>query len=89
MQATSVLADADKVNLFDSMLAYAGRYTLDHEKVVHHVDISWNQMWTGTDQVRFYKLDAGILILKSTPAKDPYTGQETVHTVTWERLQSR
>ena len=33
----------EKLGLFDSMLAYAGTYTLDSEKVVHHVDISWNQ----------------------------------------------
>ena len=33
----------EKLRLFDSMLAYAGTYTLDSEKVVHHVDISWNQ----------------------------------------------
>ena len=24
--------------------------------VFHHVDISWNQSWTGTDLVRLYKL---------------------------------
>ena len=33
--------DAEKAALFDSMVAYAGRYTLDGEKVVHHVDASW------------------------------------------------
>src|ERR1700750_2904719 len=44
--------DDEKLTLFDSMLAYAGTYTLDHEKAVHHVDASWNQAWTGTDQVR-------------------------------------
>jgi Lipocalin-like domain len=49
--------DDEKLTLFNSMPAYAGTYTLDHEKAVHHVDASWNQAWTGTDQVRFYKLD--------------------------------
>jgi hypothetical protein len=35
-------SDDEKLTLFDSMLAYAGTYTLDHEKAVHHVDASWN-----------------------------------------------
>jgi hypothetical protein len=30
----------EKLALFDSMIAYAGRYTLDDEKVVHHIDVS-------------------------------------------------
>ena len=32
--------DAEKLRLFDSMLAYAGTYSLDEDKVVHHVDAS-------------------------------------------------
>ena len=45
--------DQEKVKLQESMFAYAGTYTADGEKVVHHVGISWNQSWTGTDLVRF------------------------------------
>ena len=52
-----VPTDEEKVKLQESMFAYAGTYTADGEKVVHHVDISWNQSWTGTDLVRFYKLE--------------------------------
>ena len=61
----------EKIRLFDSMLAYAGTYTLDDEKAVHHVDASWNQAWTGTDQVRFYKLDGDRLTITGAPAKGP------------------
>jgi hypothetical protein len=25
--------------------------------VVHHIDTSWNQAWTGTDQVRHFVLE--------------------------------
>ena len=31
--------DTEKLRLFDSMLAYSGTYTLDDEKVIHHVDV--------------------------------------------------
>src|SRR5215468_9578700 len=33
--------DTEKLRLFDSMLAYAGTYTLDDEKVIHHVDVNY------------------------------------------------
>jgi hypothetical protein len=52
-----LLTDQEKVKLLESMSAYAGTYAADGEKVVHCVDTSWNGSWTGTDQVRFYKLD--------------------------------
>ena len=36
-----VPTDEEKLKLQDSMFAYAGTYTADDEKAVHHVDISW------------------------------------------------
>jgi len=44
-----VPTDEERVKLFQTMFAYAGTYTWDVERVIHHVDISWNQAWTGTD----------------------------------------
>ncbi len=85
--ATLPPSDVDKLRLFDSMLAYAGTYSLDNEKVVHHVDASWNQAWTGTDQVRFYRLEGDKLTISGAPARDPYTGQEVIHRIEFKRLQ--
>ena len=78
----------EKCALFDTMLAYAGNYTVDSEKVIHHVDASWNQTWTDTDQVRFYQLDGDTLTISSAPASDPYTGQEVVHRIVFRQLPS-
>ena len=36
--ATLPPSDAEKLKLFDSMLAYAGTYSVDDEKAIHHVD---------------------------------------------------
>jgi hypothetical protein len=47
--------DEERIKLHQTMIAYAGTYTLESDKVTHHVDISWNEAWTGTDQVRFYR----------------------------------
>jgi hypothetical protein len=84
--AATPATDAEKLTLFDSMLAYAGTYTLDEEKAVHHVDASWNQSWTGTDQIRYYKLDGGKLTISGAKAPDPYTGQEIIHRIEFERV---
>src|SRR4051812_30308802 len=40
--------DEERATLWNTMFAYAGSYTVDANKVMHHVDISWNQVWTGT-----------------------------------------
>jgi len=79
--------DAEKIKLFDTMLAYAGTYSVDEEKAVHHVDASWNQAWTGTDQVRFYKLEGDKLTISGAPAKDPHTGQEVIHRLEFKRVR--
>ncbi len=79
------LTDVDKIRLFDSMLAYSGTYELMDDRVVHRVDASWNQIWTGTDQVRYFKFDRGRLHLWGTPATDPYSGKQVIHRMTFEK----
>ena len=50
-------SDEEKIALFDTMFAYSGTYTVESDRVVHHVDLSWNEAWSGTDQVRFCEVD--------------------------------
>jgi len=38
-----VPTDEERIKLFSTMISNAGTYTFDAEKVIHHVDISWNQ----------------------------------------------
>jgi hypothetical protein len=84
---TSLTATVEeKIALYDTMFVYAGTYTVHPDRVIHHLDMSWNEAWTGTEQVRFYKLQGNRLTFTSTPAKNPLDGQEVVHEVLWERL---
>src|SRR6516162_6079419 len=78
-------SDKEKIALFDTMFAYSGSYTVESDRVVHHVDLSWNEAWSGTDQVRFCKVDNHKLTYTSSPGKNPFDGREVVHEVTWER----
>jgi hypothetical protein len=78
-------SDQDKLGLFNSMFAYSGTYTADHEKLVHRIDMSWNEAWSGTEQVRFYTLAGGLLTLRGAPSRDALDGQMVVHAVTWAK----
>jgi Lipocalin-like domain len=77
--------DDEKIALFNSMVAYSGTYTIQPDRVIHHVDMSWNETWSGTDQVRFCKIEGNILTFTSAPAKNPLGGSEVVHEVIFER----
>ena len=76
--------------LYKSMLAYSGTITLSPDpqglKMVNKVDISWNDAWTGTEQVRYLSMDGPRLVIKTAPIKNPFhEGEVTVSTLVWER----
>jgi hypothetical protein len=79
--------DEEKVKLQETIFAYGGTYTVDGEKVIHHVDISWNQSWTGTDLVRFYKLNDNILTITTASAPGAIDGEEGKFILVWEKVQ--
>ena len=81
-----IASDAEAVALFRTVVAYAGRYTVEADRILHHVEQSWNETWTGTDLVRFYKLDGNRLALTTAPAPNPRDGAMSVSTLVWERL---
>jgi len=87
--ATDVPTDAERIELFGGLIAYTGSYTIDGDKVSHHIDTSWNQAWTGTTQVRQFRADGKSLSLKGTTvnALTGTTGREGSFVVTWTRVE--
>ena len=86
------LTDEERIALYETMFAYAGTYSLEAGsveagKVTHHVDISWNEVWNGTDQVRFYEVNGNILTIRAR-AVDPTSGTEAQYVVIWEKVVS-
>ncbi len=79
---TSAEAEA----LYRSMLSYAGRFTVDGDVVTHHVDISWNESFTGGDQKRHFRFDSERLILSTPQSADPIEGKMSVRRMTWQRI---
>ncbi len=77
--------DNEKVALFDTMFAYAGRYTVQADAVIHHVDVAWNESWTSTDQIRLFEVSGNTLTL-ATRITDPASGTEAHYAVVWEKV---
>lgn len=73
--------------LFNSVLAYGGTYELNGNEITHHVDISWNETWTGSDQTRVFRFEGELLKLSTRPSPDPRTGTISVRTMTWEKVK--
>jgi len=50
-----------------------------------YVDISWNEVWNGTDQVRLYEVNGSTLTITSR-LTDPTTDTEARYDLVWERV---
>lgn len=82
----STLSDADRVALFRTLLAYAGTFTFDGKVVIHHVDVSWNNNWTGTNQVRNVRIEGRILYITTNVQPSAIDGKPSIGILTWEKV---
>ena len=81
------IADEQRSRLFSSMLAYSGTYKFDGKTIEHHIDLSWNQVWSGTTQVRDIKKDGDRLIYTTQPGPSPIDGSMGFATLVWEKVK--
>jgi len=81
------MTDQNRIDLFKTMLAYGGKYTFDGKTLKTRVDISWNENWTGTEQVRTVKFEGNRLILSTIPSIGSLDGKIENIVLTWERIQ--
>ena len=77
----------DMVQLFSSMYAYAGTFTIDGNTVTHHVDISWNENWTGTPQLRNVRLDGEKLYISTNPQSNGIDERIMVNELVWVKVR--
>jgi hypothetical protein len=52
----------------------------------HHIDISWNQGCTGTDQVRFFELEGDTLTITTAPYRRYLDGHESRSMLEWDKV---
>jgi hypothetical protein len=84
---------AECERLMKTMTSYAGRWRVDPEAsqdadsgvLYHEVEVSWNELWTGSKQRREFRLDGNRLSL-STSQPDQHTGVPIRRSLIWERV---
>jgi Lipocalin-like domain len=81
------LTDQQRQRLFGTMLAYTGTYKFDGKTIEHHIELSWNEVWSGTVQVRDVKKVGDRLIYTTRPAPSPIDGSMGFATVVWEKVK--
>ncbi|NPT45599.1 hypothetical protein GNZ12_30615 [Paraburkholderia sp. 1N] len=82
-----VPTEAERVELYNGLVAYAGTYSIEGDKISHHVDASWNQSWTGTTQVRQFRIEGKTLYTKTLPARNALTGKESSSVLIWVKVE--
>ena len=80
---TSTAAMAE---LFRSVVAYSGKWTIDSEKFATEVDIAADPGWVGTTQVRYYTFDGQIRSLRTVPLElATHPGRKAVVYADWKK----
>jgi hypothetical protein len=86
--AASTYTDAELVDFYKQIIgAYAGTYSIEGNKVIHHVLTAWVPTWIGTDQVRYFEINGNNLSIKTAPFTGPISGRQTVSTLTFVRVE--
>lgn len=80
------MTDQQRADLFKTMIAYGGTYTFDGKTLTSHLDVTWNQAWTGTDIVRHVTFEGNKLILTADPHKSYVDGNVISAVMTFEKL---
>jgi hypothetical protein len=78
-------SDREKIDLFNSMLAYSARYTLKDDELTHHVDVTCNPAWAG-DMKRPYKISGDTLVISNAPGEDPITGDKVIYRMEFQKI---
>jgi hypothetical protein len=78
--------NADRAMAFNTLIAYSGKYTVQDSQFSIDVDISWNEAWTGTLQIRSYRFVDSRLQLVSAWSPSPFEKDRTVRGILeWKR----
>jgi len=76
----------EKRAAFDTYSSYSGRYVVQGQKVIHHVEISLFPNWSGKPQERFFAFSGDQLTLTAPPMR--IGGVELTLVAIWQRLPS-
>lgn len=79
-------SEAEMAELYRSMIAYSGRWSVDAEKFTTEVDLASDPSLVGTTQVRYYAYDGRTWSLRTPPMIIPaFDGRTAVIYADWKR----
>lgn len=84
--AGEVPTPAEAEALYRSMIAYAGSYAVEGNKVTYDLDVAWNESWTGTKQVRYWEVSGDRLTITTPEIVNPLTGRRSVFRLTFRKV---
>jgi hypothetical protein len=81
------ITDQQRIELYRTITAYAGTYKFDGATIEHNIEISMNEVWSGTKQVRSIKRDGDRLIYSTPPFPFHTDGKMSINTLVWEQVK--
>jgi hypothetical protein len=81
------ITDQQRIDLFRTITAYAGTYKFDGSTIEHSIEISMNEVWSGTKQVRTIKQDGERLVYTTPPFPFHTDGKMSINTLVWEKVK--
>src|SRR5579862_4144286 len=76
----------EMAQLFTSMVAYSGKWSIDSEKFITEVDLASDPSWVGKAQVRYYSFDGQTLSLRTAPLEHPsFPGRKAIVYADWRK----
>jgi hypothetical protein len=84
--AGQVPTPAEAEALYRSMIGYAGTYKVEGNMVTYDLDVSWNESWTGSKQVRFWEVIGDRLTVTTPEIVNPLTGKPSVFRLTFQKV---
>jgi hypothetical protein len=80
------MGDAERAALHKSMLAYSGKYRVEGSDFITTVNVSWNEVWNGTEQRRHFRIEGDRLFIESASAPSIIFPCKTdFRRIVWER----
>ena len=78
------LSEAALTSTYDQFMAYSGPFEAEADKITHYVEVSSLEIWIGSVQERWYKIDGDRLELLTAPLS---VGSDApVGRLTWNRV---
>ncbi len=78
------LAEVDAKVHYDAFMAYCGRYEVEEDRITHWVGASSLEAWTGSEQVRVFRIEDDKLFLETMPLK--VAGDAPKGVLVWTRV---